>query len=80
MVFTHNELKISRIEKPKLINRLCPQAFDQDHDFILVNAHLNADLHNARKLKQLVLYFVLEVLPTTESTIILGDFNYPVGR
>lgn len=44
---------------------------------MLVNAHLCSDIHNTRKLKQLMR--ILEHCQAESPAIILGDFNYPVG-
>lgn len=46
--------------------------------FSLVNAHLCADIHNRRKLKQLtrIALSLKEEMPA----IVLGDFNYPFGK
>ncbi len=79
VVFTHNGFKFFRVDKTEIDKSALLTNFRyEDHDFTLVNAHLSADLHNSRKLKQLAI--ILETLPTTQPTLILGDFNYAVGR
>jgi hypothetical protein len=79
VVFTHNGLRLFRIDETEIDKSALLTHFQYKHrDFTLVNAHLSADLHNSRKLKQLEI--ILGALSTTEPAIILGDFNYPVGK
>lgn len=79
VVFTHQGLKLFRVEQTQIDKSALLTSFQYGrHHFTLVNAHLSPDMHNTRKLKQLAI--ILETLPATEPTIILGDFNYAVGR
>lgn len=79
VVFTHSGLKLFRIDETEIDKSALLTRFQyQGHDFTLVNAHLSTDLHNSRKLKQLGV--IIEPLSAARPTVILGDFNYVVGR
>jgi hypothetical protein len=79
VVFTHQGLKLFRVAKMEIDKSALLTSFRyQDHDFTLVNAHLSSDMHNVRKLKQLGI--ILEALLAAKPAVILGDFNYAVGR
>ncbi|HEX8762440.1 MAG TPA: endonuclease/exonuclease/phosphatase family protein [Candidatus Saccharimonadales bacterium] len=79
IVFTHNGFKLFRIDETEIDKSALLTKFQyHGHDFTLVNAHLSTDLHNSRKLKQLGV--IIETLSAAGPTVILGDFNYAVGR
>lgn len=79
VVFTHDGLKIFKVTKMQIDKSALLTSFQyRNQRFTLVNAHLSSDVHNARKLKQLGT--ILEILSTTGPAVILGDFNYAVGR
>jgi hypothetical protein len=79
IVFTHNGLRLFRVDKMQIDKSALFTSFQyQSHRFTLVNAHLSTDVHNARKLRQL--RTILDTTPAAESTVILGDFNYPIGK
>ena len=79
VVFTHNRLKFFRIDRAHIDkSALLTQFQYQDHHLTLVNAHLSTDMHNSRKLKQLAV--ILGACSHAGPTVILGDFNYAVGR
>lgn len=79
VVFTHQGLKIFRVDKLRIDKSALLTSFQyQSHDFTVVNSHLSSDAHNSRKLKQLGT--IIEALPTATSAVVLGDFNYAVGR
>jgi hypothetical protein len=79
VVFTHQGLKLFRIDKTEIDKSALLTHFRyKDHDLTLVNAHLNTDLHNTRKLKQLAI--IRKALPEDKAGVILGDFNYAFGR
>lgn len=79
IVFTHNGLKLFRREETRIDKSALLTTFQyQDLDFTLINAHLSTDLHNSRKLKQLGI--INKILSTAGPAVILGDFNYAVGR
>ena len=79
IVFTHDRFKLFRVDKTEIDKSALLTRFQyQNHDFTLVNAHLITDIHNARKLKQLSI--IRKVLSTDKKAIILGDFNYAVGK
>lgn len=78
VVFTHNGLKLFRIDETEIDKSALLTNFQHgNYQFTIVNAHLSTDLHNTRKLKQLAT--ILKAIPTTEPAVILGDFNYVVG-
>ncbi len=79
LVFTHNGLRVFRREETEIDKSALLTRFQyQGHDLTLVNAHLSTDLHNTRKLKQLGI--ILDAFSDAGSTVILGDFNYAMGR
>jgi len=79
VVFTHNGLKLFRIDKTEIDKSALLTRFQhQDRKFTLVNAHLSTDLHNTCKLKQLAI--IRKVLSEDKEAVILGDFNYAVGK
>jgi len=79
IVFTHNGLKLFRVDKTEIDKSALLTRFQyQNHDFTLVNTHLSTDLHNTRKLKQLAI--IRKVLSADKKAVILGDFNYVVGK
>jgi endonuclease/exonuclease/phosphatase family protein len=79
VVFTHNGLKLFRIDKTEIDKSALLTRFEsQSQDFTLVNTHLSTDLHNTRKLKQLSM--IRDTLSKEKAAVILGDFNYAVGK
>jgi endonuclease/exonuclease/phosphatase family metal-dependent hydrolase len=79
VVFTHNGLRLFRIDKTEIDRSALLTSFQyQNREFTVVNAHLSTDLHNTRKLKELAI--ITEAIPKDQPTLILGDFNYAVGR
>jgi len=79
LVFIRESLKFDvRVAKITIDKTALATSFQyRDQQFTLVNTHLCSDVHNRRKLTQLQV--VLHAVGKDKPTIILGDFNYPMG-